>query len=70
MELNDDDYERLKEIRSLPAEFAEQAFNWWNEEANDAMKRFIIVSTYYEYLAHASEFIDNIVVDWSNGGEV
>lgn len=66
MELDDEDYERLSEIRSLPRDTIVSAIDWWNVEAPESFKRFIIVSAYYELLAQQSEYAEKALEQWEN----
>ena len=66
MEISDEDKERMEEIRTLPNEFAVEAFKWWHKHADKALKNVIIVMAYYEMLAQSSEYADKALEDWSN----
>lgn len=66
MELDDEDTERLNEIRSLPKDTILDAIDWWNLDAPDTLKRFIVVSTYYELLTQQSEHAEKALKQWEN----
>ena len=65
MEWSHDDEERIEEIRNLPTSVIADAFNWWNSDSYSNMKRWIVVSSYYEFLAQSSEYADEILEEWS-----
>lgn len=70
MEIPDDispeDMERLNEIRSLPPPVIFDAIKWWNHYAPNDMKRFIVVTAYYEsMLTHnTSDLTDEALREW------
>lgn len=63
-EISKDDLERLEEIRRLPRNVIVDAIKWWNDEAPEGVKRFIIVTTYYESILSTSEFADEALKEW------
>lgn len=68
MDLDNEDFERLEEIRSLPREVIVDAINWWNYDADEGMKRFIVASTYYEILTQTAEDAEKALKQWENDG--
>lgn len=45
--------------------FAVEAMHWWNNLADNALKRIIVVMAYYEMLTQSSEFAEKALEDWS-----
>lgn len=68
MDLDDEDFERLQEIRSLPREVVVDSINWWNHDADEGMKRFIVASTYYEILTQMANDAEKALEQWENDG--
>ena len=66
MEWSDDDLQRMEEIRNLPTSFVVEAVDWWNNKVSQSIKNFIVVSSYYEWLALQSESADDVVQLWDN----
>lgn len=66
MNLDDEDYERLEELRNLPLKTVVEALRWWNEEADESLKRFVAVSAYYEVQLHSANLIDEVSETWEN----
>lgn len=70
MEIPDDispeDIERLNEIRSLPPPVIVDAIKWWNHYAPDDMKRFIVVTAYYESMLCTTDLADEALEQWKN----
>lgn len=68
MEISDmsqEDIERLDEIRNLPISVIVDAIDWWNHQAPDAMKRFVVVTTYFETILMTSEMADQALKEWN-----
>jgi hypothetical protein len=65
MEWNEDDYERIQEIQSMSPNFIKDAIEWWNGEANESIKRFVVVTCYYEWLALQADKADDVLADWN-----
>lgn len=63
-EISPDDIERLNEIRSLPPPVIADAIKWWNYGAPDAMKKFIIVTAYYESMLCTTDLADEALKQW------
>lgn len=64
-EISQEDIERLEEIRTLPVEVIKNAIKWWNEEAPNVVKQFIVVTAYYESMLITSEFADEALQYWN-----
>lgn len=64
MEWDEDDLQRIEEIRTMPTTFIKEAIDWWNGVATESMKRFVVVTCYYEWLALQADHVDDAVVDW------
>jgi hypothetical protein len=69
MELTEDDHERIKEITSASPEFIKEAIDWWNEKAKESIKRFVVVTCYYEWLLANANAVDNLLDDWKKDYE-
>lgn len=65
MEWNEDDYERVQEIQSMSPDFIKDAIEWWNSVASETIKRFVVVTCYYEWLAMQADKADDVLVDWN-----
>jgi hypothetical protein len=70
MEMSDDDLERIQEIKTLSTDFLAEALNWWNSEATEKLKRFVIITCYYEFLTMQAEGVDDFLADIVEEGEV
>jgi hypothetical protein len=67
-EFTQDEMERVHEIRGMPAEYVKEALEWWNTEAPQYVKRFVIVTCYYESMMHEMGHADEW--EWSDNGEL
>jgi hypothetical protein len=63
--ISPEDLARLEEIRSLPLATIAEAIKWWNHEAPDPIKKFIIVCAYYEGMLSTTELADEVLRQWS-----
>lgn len=70
IEMNNDDYERIEEIKTLSTDFLVEALHWWNDDACEKLKHFIIVTCYYEFLTMKAEDADDFLADITAEGEV
>ena len=68
MGLDEEDFEKLEEIRSLPREVIVDSINWWNHDADEGMKRFIVASTSYEVLTQMADNAEKALIQWENDG--
>jgi hypothetical protein len=66
MEWTEDDYQRIKEIKSVSPEFIKEAIGWWNTQASESVKRFVVVTCYYEWLAIQANHADDILSHWED----
>ena len=70
MELSEDDLQRVQEIRNLSPEFLAEAVTWWNTQATQKIRQFVVVTCYYEFLAMQADDVDGFVTWLEESGEL
>lgn len=63
LEFTQDEIERVHEIRGMPESYVREAMHWWNTEAPPYVKRFVVVTCYYESMLSQVNNAD----DWEWG---